>query len=210
MGELLGVRVNKVERAECFERFTTDPLNGASRGQFWKLFFIPAENHVYRLEPVAPDARVLGQYEDHRGQTTGAATVITQNKEGGRAAVFAYDGFESVVSAARRAQLLAVADWISRGRLPVWIETPAQVMAVPRMTGEGKLRSVFLLNAGMDRSPALRLRLRAVSGATARWQTPPGSRSTVPLRKQSHDVIAEIPALAPWSVGCLLLQPGTV
>lgn len=85
-----------------------------------------------------------------KGIKSGLATVITETRIGGRIAVFGYEGYKSVVSSGRRHQLLSAADWISKGRLPVFVHTPSQVVVVPRVTRKGETSSVMLLNASID------------------------------------------------------------
>jgi hypothetical protein len=199
----LGVRAERPSILDSYEVFTKDKLNGNHAGEYWKLFiFDPASHQVYVLKPTAKKARVLGKYVNHRGEVTGTATVAIENKLGGRIVVFGYDGFEPVVSSARRQQLLAAADWVSNGSLPVLIETTAQVVAVPRIDGRGKVASVFLLNASIDNSPALRIKVRGARGTSCRWLTPAAPDVRLPVK--DNEIVAR--ALAPWSVACAVFD----
>ena len=202
-GELLGVRVEPFGPLDAFERLTDDPANGPHAGAEWHVFFTSEASPIYRLEPTGEGVRVLGEYVDISGRACGTATALAENEAGGRIAVLAFDGFEHVVSSPRRGQLLAAADWISRGRLPVLIETPAQVVALPRVDGEGRLRSVMLLNATIDRTPPLELRLRAASADGLRWIRPLLDDCKPAVRRAGGDLCVGLAALEPWSVGWL-------
>lgn len=199
-GEQLGLRAEP-RPADSFEYFTSDPLNGPHAGHAWKIFFIGTG--VFTLTPTSDEARVLGEYRNADGTSAGAATVLTRTAMGGRLAVFGYGGWEHVVSSARRFQLLAAADWVAGGRLPILIDTPVQVMAVPRLDGQQRLGGVLLVNATIDSTPSIKLRLRGTRARSAEWLVPEGRPRK--LRPQRHDgeTVLTVPAMKPWSVGWL-------
>ena len=204
----IGLRAHKQEQ-ELFERFTRDPLNGAGKGRTWASVSFGSILDT-RLEPLTPTARILGEYVSWQGTVQGAATVLTRTAFGGRLAVFGYRGWLSVVSSHRRRQLLSAADWVSRGRLPAIIDTTAQVVAVPRLTPRGRLQSVFLLNASIDRSPALALRLRQTTGRQVSWHRPLMSPRNVAATGTPRELSITLPAMAPWSVGHVRLEEARV
>jgi hypothetical protein len=121
--------------------------------------------------------------------------------------VLGANGWEHVVSSARRAQILAAADWISRGRLPVLVETSAQVAVVPRVDEQGGLRSVTFLNVGLDSAPPLSVRLRGVAGPTARWMEPGRRARTLALRGGTRERRLLVPSLPAWSIGYARFAP---
>ena len=204
LGELGGVRAVH-RQVESYERFTNDPLNGSGAGKTWiHVSFGSSADFV--LEPIVPDVRVLGEYVGAGGKADGAATVVCENALGGRVAVFGYRGLESVVTTARRAQMLAAADWVSGRRLPVIIDTAAQVVPVPRVDTEGRLKSVMLLNATIDTTPALAVRLRKPVGKTARWILPECRDKKLTARSSKREIALMVPAMSPWSIGYILLS----
>jgi hypothetical protein len=204
MGKLLGMDVNEWDRRDCFERFSDNPINGAARGHSWAVVLKAVRSLI--IEQVRSGGHVLGRYEDRHGEKAGIASAAAENELGGRIAIFGYDAWEHVASAALRTRLLGAADWVSGGKLPVIIEEPAQVVAVPRVTPEGTLRSVFLLNASIDASPALTLRLRRVAGKNAGWLTPDQAEAVVGLRVDRDEAVAKVPPMPPWSVGALIVR----
>jgi len=130
MGDLLGVRVTQMPQALFRERISSDPLNGGHAGRVWTKYFSPGGG-AFMLEALASGIRALGHYQDNCGQTRGLASTLFENASGGRVAVFGNFGWDSAPSAARRNQYVQAADWISRGRLPVIVESVAQVLVVP-------------------------------------------------------------------------------
>lgn len=203
LGDELGVKLRKVERVVSFEQFTDDPLNGGAAGHVWRQYFTSAE--VYELEPTAKSARVMGQYLDPAKRLGAAATVATQTASGGRVVIFGYNGYEPVVSAARRGQILAAADWVSRGRLPAILTTPAQVALVPRVTPEGVCRGVFVLNISIDVTDELTLRVRNWPGRSAVCRYPDRPEAPVQVEENEVEATLRLPPMPAWS--CLWLAP---
>jgi len=69
-----------------------------------------------------------------------------------------------------------------------------------------RLASVFLLNACIDKTPPLQLRLRGTSARSATLLLPEAQDRKLALMADGNDRLCKTPALAPWSVGCLLLD----
>jgi hypothetical protein len=202
-GRLLGVHVAPFGELDSQERLTRDTLNGAFAGTLWTEWFASPRAAIYRLTPNARRLRVLGEFVNREQRVVGAATTCFRNALGGRVAVLGSEGWQNSFSSAKRWQLLAAADWVSGGRLPVLIETAAQAMAVPRVDARGRLRSVTLLNTSIDTTPRLTVRLRGVRGSRARWVLPDGSEKSVRLVRDGRDRVAEVPAIGPWEIGYL-------
>jgi len=185
------------------EVFTDDELNVNLVNYAW----CPdaSVNETFALYPSNEAVRVIGRYQTKAGTSAEAASVLYETPMGGRLAVFGFDGFGAEISAARRRQLLLAADWVAQNRLPVFVETVCQAVVVPRVTLAGDLRSVMLLNATIDVQPPVTLRLRGCPEGMARmeWLVPKEKPVTVNVRWEGKDVLAVLPALAPWQVGWL-------
>ncbi len=205
LGKWLGVEVAPVSGAVPFnERISADTLNGIYIGLKWNGGW--GKTGIYTLKPLSPKVRGLGHYEDRLGKHHGMTTSLAENRAGGRVAVFGYYSWFSAPSGAKRNQYLAAADWITRGKLPVLIQTTAPVMVVPRVDAQGRLVSIFLLNACIDASPSLELRLRGAGAATtARWLLPEGRNEHLTLVKGGGDKLLKTPPMAAWSVACVVL-----
>ncbi|HPA16709.1 MAG TPA: hypothetical protein PLU30_03100 [Verrucomicrobiae bacterium] len=119
---------------------------------------------------------------------------------GGRVALVSYS---TSVSAAQRNQLLRAADWVARGHLPVVIETMAQMMLVPRVTKDGCLRSVTVLNASIGTQKPVTLRLRGCRETltTLSWILPNEKPVTLPIRREERDALVTLPTIGPWQIG---------
>ena len=200
-GDLLGVEVVQPEQLDFYERLTADKLNGPHAGKTWRGIFFGASPRVMILRPHRPTVRILGEHVNAGGEIVGAATVLADNELGGRVAIFGYDGFDNTVSSPRRVQLLAACDWLARGRLPVLIETPAQVAAVPRVSRTGQLRSVMLLNTSIDATPPLQVRLRGLPAGKPRWFAPQAAPRLLRTLRSGRQATVTVPSLPAWSVG---------
>lgn len=93
------------------------------------------------------------------------------------------------------------------GRMPVLVETPTVGLVVPRVTADGVLRSVALVNARIDTQKPVTLRLRGVpSGVeTATWWAFHADPVVLPLTRAGGEVTIRIPALTAWNCGWLML-----
>lgn len=91
------------------------------------------------------------------------------------------------------------------GRLPVVVETPTVGLVVPRVTSEGALRSVAMVNARIDEQRPVTLRLRGVpDGAeTVAWRALHAAPTTLPLERVGAECLVRIPALSAWNCGWL-------
>ena len=185
------------------EVFTDDELNRNRVGYVWQPE--AAKEETFALYPSNEAARVIGRYQRGDGSSAEAASVLTETASGGRIAVFGFSGFSPEVSAARRRQLLLAADWVSQGRLPVFVETVSQVLVVPRVTLAGDLRSVVALNVTIDEQPPVTLRLRGCREAleTMEWVTPKGKPVALAVRWEGKDALVTLPAIGPWQIGWL-------
>ncbi len=130
-----------------------------------------------------------------------------QSSDGGRIAVV--PSYNASISNAERINLLRIADWISNNQLPVIMETMAQAVVVPRITKEGQLRSVTLLNCSISEQPETQLRLRGCDTEKKQifvWKKAGQPDITLPPQYEGSDVIIRIPPLEGWNIGWLAIR----
>jgi hypothetical protein len=106
-------------------------------------------------------------------------------------------------------RIRAEADERAGHRLPVVVEAPSIGLVVPRVSPDGVLRTVLLLNARIEAQKPLPLRLRPGSAgilpAAAVWRAFGEKPVTLSLRRDGADALVTLPALQPWSAGWLEL-----
>lgn len=209
LGSLLGVTAERFHPLDCHERLTADAINGPHAGRQWWLWFATEASSIYRLRPIGGSRariRVLGEAIDPAGRAAGLASVAVENELGGRVVIFGFEGWDHAISGAKRWQMLAAADWASGNRLPVLIETPAQVMAVPRLNAAGQVATLTLLNVSIDSTPPLAVRVRRPAGSRASWIMPGQPDVSLSDRAEGPDCVLTVPSIAPWSIGYLRLS----
>lgn len=111
-------------------------------------------------------------------------------------------------------RIRAEADERAGHRLPVVVEAPSIGLVVPRVSPDGALRTVLLLNARIEAQKPLPLRLRPGSAgilpAAAVWRAIGEPPVTLPLRRDGADALVTLPALQPWSAGWLELPAASI
>ncbi|MCE2615917.1 MAG: hypothetical protein ACTTJK_06055 [Phocaeicola sp.] len=126
--------------------------------------------------------------------------------KGGRLAVLPTYSAANV-NIKRRSELLAVADWVSFGKLPAIIETQAQMVAIPRIDKDNHLRSVLLLNCSISDQGETTIRLRGCSDKTKFIYHEHGkSDVTLTLKKDGQDILVTVPGVDDWMVGWISIE----
>lgn len=203
---LTGVRAEDAPVVNGAEKLTAHPLNGNYVGRLWIQYLISGLTTMQTLSSDNPDTQILGHYVTNSGTENGIASLVTTTPLGGRLAVFGYNLWEPTVNTARRHQILAAADWVSGGIIPVLVETTARVNAIPRTDAQGRLTSVMLLNNSIDVTPELTLRLRNpmhAENGQALWVRPLQEDLPLSIERGNVEWLVRIPPIAPWSVGVI-------
>ena len=121
LGELAGVRPGEHLPGGMAERLTMHPLNGAGAGDVREALVGPGD-FTCNLIAVAEGVGDLAHLDYCNGIDGGSCLSTYTNALGGRVVVSSYAPWQRLGRAAKRRQLLALADWLSGGRLPVLIE----------------------------------------------------------------------------------------
>ena len=207
LGHLTGVRMGRRTDNGGRERFTDDGFNGLFAGhvrdariEFWG----DARGMGDILTPVAKGVRVLATLEDYFNRPQGACMTAFENSLGGRVVVMGYAQWMFLHSVAKRHQLQNVADWVSRGGMPVRVEEAVRLLPIARTSANGRRAAILLLNAGMD----------AIREATVHIRTPttqvrllaPGAKDRViPLKRQKPGGVLTLRGIEPWGFRMVLI-----
>ena len=198
MAKELGVRASPLRETFGRLRLTDDALNGPyGSGELYACGW--GFGKAYGFEIASGIGRTLSRYARRDGTACADEAVAVEVPGGGRLVVLGWGLAHADMPSARRHQILAAAGWAARGALPVVLETPSQVVVVPRCDSTGRLVSVLLLNVSLDTTPELTLSSRdfAVGGWT--WMRP--GRRVVSLPPGG---VVTVPPLEAWGVGVLL------
>lgn len=204
LANVLGLRFTPISHAFSDLRITDDELNGAFAGQTLVcggfMFGTPRS-----VEVIGGKARCLSRYVHNDGTQADVEAVAVEHADGGRLVVFGWGVGNATVTTSRRHQILAAANWVSRNRLPAWLETACQVVLFPRCDAQGQVETIFLLNVSLDHTPQLKLKLPKRGDDQAwTWARPMEPDIAVPA-----SATLTLPPLAPWSVG-VLVRDGNV
>jgi hypothetical protein len=205
LGQLTGVRMASRLDNGLIERFTGDALNGAAAGLFRDSrieFWGDARGLGDILEP-RTGVRILARGEDYFHRDQGPCMTAFQNPLGGRVVVMGYAPWIFLHSVSKRAQLQNVADWISRGKMPVRIDEPVPLIPIVRLSPDRRKGAVLLLNAGMDEVREATVHLRAACERVRVLL--PGRRErrvrTVEAESGRRVTLKDLP---PWSFAMML------
>ena len=198
LGFDLGVRATFMPDNGAKEILTKDPLNGTYQGVSWGQFV----NSFYKLSFSKTSHHVLGEMRSSTEEVLGCATAVFENELGGRVGVLGYNGFQNLISSAKRMQLLKMADWVSKGQLPAILETNAQVVVCPRLSKtNGALKCVTLLNASIGETQPLLLRLRHTQSDSATLFSAEGTWEIgLKTYRENSDLIVDVPSISPWGI----------
>lgn len=206
LGEFAGVHLGTRRDNGLMERFTADPLNSRFAGELRDArieFWGDARGQADELEPSAEGVRTLATLENYLHQRHGPCLTAFENALGGRVAVMGYAPWMFLQSAAKREQLLNLADWLTSGTLPVRVLATAAVTPLVRLSEDRTRGAVVLLNWGLEAVEGLTVELR-VPPLPVRLLTPAGEQD-LGTTENGPALQVALPHLEPWSTACLLL-----
>ena len=198
LADLTGWEIVGTREADTIERFAADPLNGrfAGRRRDCRPSFWPRT--TYLLQPTDPAARPLAECQDFTPTDHGCCGGVFENRLGGRVAVFGYYPWSMLGSLPKTTQLRNVTRWLSRDRLPAYVESHHRIALWCRRDAAGRPAFV-LINAGID--PA--------EGVVLKAQDPAAACQTLDIRGGGTTLHADgtdgpyrslhLPTMPPWS-----------
>ncbi len=180
------------------------------------------------LAPLAAEREVLESYRDWNRDTLPAGLADDSGAHAGELYRYALTGIPVVpgvgntcgavtatdvkinISSQSSKSLLDLrrrADERAGGRLPVLVRDPSVALVVPRVTKDGRLKSVMILNARIDVQRPVTLALRGVPADVTRatWRAFRNRPVALPLRREGGETLVTLPEIAAWNAGWLAL-----
>jgi len=136
------------------------------------------------------------------GSDAGCCFSTYTNALGGRVAVSTFGPWHRQGNSATRHRLLAVADWLAHGRLPVLIPQTVRVAPLVRMSPDGQRVAVVLLNAALDPTGPLTLRLRAQPPQVSMINQ--GKATPLRTEREGDEMVVHVPSVPPWQTAILI------
>ncbi|HSB12973.1 MAG TPA: hypothetical protein VLE22_00860 [Bryobacteraceae bacterium] len=204
LGELAGVRPGKKVVKDGIEQLTKHPANGKFAGYSRDCRQSFSWNEpATLLEPRSPNVTVMAKLIDYQDRELGNSMTAYESSLGGRVVVAGYFPWSQLHNFAKSSQMKAVCDWLSRGRMPVVVDSFARIHVWARKPGPGKLACV-VLNGSQEPLQTIRLRLRG-QYSKLEWVTFENRRIALkPGGGAAGEVRASTPPLAAWNIGLLL------
>lgn len=155
--DLTGFKVIHSSSADQIEKFTAHVLNGRFAGceRDNRQSFYPTP--AYTLQATDSKAQTLARLINYSGKESGAITMgIFENRLGGRICVAGYYPWNFMGSLSKSAQMKSVFRWLSREKMPGYIESFHKINLWIREPQDGKIALAFS-NSSFD--PAVNVTL---------------------------------------------------
>jgi hypothetical protein len=204
LGDLTGVRIEASDPELTTARMTMDSFNGPYGGALHWAVSPAGFNSNDVLTSVAPGVRGLVELEDELGRKRGLCMTAFENSEGGRVVVSGFAAWWFLQSAGRRFQMLEIADWISRHKVPVRIKEVLPLTPFVRMNAEGTKGLVVLLNTGLSPIELATVLIRAPRDTQVRLASV-GKDSALQRFDNGADWGVRVTNVPPWSTVSLLI-----
>ena len=201
LGELAGVRIGRTFDNGVYERFTGHELNGRFAGDARDVRLSFWGDLAYELLPLDETVGEAARLVGYDGSDCGACISTFTNSLGGRVAVLGYGPWGRLGSSAKRSQMLAIADWVSQGRLPLVIDRTLRVTPFVRMGADGKRFVAVLINTAFDPTGPFDLRVRATPGEVV--AITPGGDERLTMWKEKGETRIAVKDIEPWN--CMIL-----
>jgi hypothetical protein len=156
--------VRGTKQVDTIERLTNDEINGRFGG--WHRDCRPSfwPETTYLLEPRNLKSRILSEVIDFTPTSFGPCSGVFENSLGGRVAVLGYYPTRFLQSLAKSSQMKALCRWLSRDRLPAYVDSYSRVALWCRRDAQGR-PALMVLNASIDPVERLVVRVRTAAGS---------------------------------------------
>jgi hypothetical protein len=167
LGEFTGVKPGQAYHAGLWERYTDHAMNGIYAGDSRATFVEGPTSPACELLPVKAGVEDLAHLRRVDGCDLGMCVSLFQNELGGRVAVRTYSPWTALGTLPERAQMLALAEWVSRQTLPLVINKCLRLAPFMRRSADGQRFVLVLLNASLDDTGPFKCTLRVTSQKVA-------------------------------------------
>ncbi|MCQ2380564.1 MAG: hypothetical protein MJ025_06570 [Victivallaceae bacterium] len=143
----------------------------------------------------------FGNYTMHDKKIVGVAAAILERTDGTRMAFIGYDGLQALEANSTRVIFLnRIADWVSHGKLPVMATEPTQMLLVPRIDSDGRLKTVAIVNPSIGHSAPFTLCMRKVPDEVKATilHFPGSGKIELPIVRSGEFASVTIPEFEGW------------
>lgn len=204
LGHLTGVRPGMVVSDAVYERAADDPWNAGYEGD-GRNALISAADPCVVLEPLDEGVRILARARRFDEEDVGPCMTAYENELGGRVAVTTYAPWSRLGWSWKRHQMQRLAEWVSKGRIPLTIRETVRLAPFVRMSADGSRFVAALLNNSLDATGPVTIRIKGAPSWVRRLT--PSGYEPVGWQREESGVVVWLENVAPWDV--LLLVGGS-
>lgn len=107
----------------------------------------------------------------------------------------------------QRNQMIDSLDWVTNNHFPVRIDTCHAMRVLPRITDNGSVDSVTMLNISIGETPEIEICVRHPHGTNASWHRPRQQAvPIVPKKTSAMETCYVLPILPGWQIGTLVFE----
>lgn len=174
-----------------------------SGGRSWTESFFSCENE----QPYVIEGNCVPFGELYDGKCSVSFGISAAQISVGKArwGVLGYSLWDDIVSGAKRDQIIAVADSVCNG-LYAYIATHAQVTCVPRVSAEGKVVSVTVINISISPTGNLELIIKNPAGNRAVFENAEEIKELTPRIHGERMIVTLPPFIRGWDAGTVFLS----
>ncbi len=164
LNDLTGMEYGGVINVDGIERFEDRALNGRFAGRtrdlrqsFWR-------EPMFALHKTRPGVETASSAVDYGGERTAETIVgLYENPRGGRVCVNGYFPWTNFYNNAKESQMREVMRWLSRDRLPGYVDSFCRALLWIRKPDESGKTAALAINANYDPAENFALKLRTKS-----------------------------------------------
>jgi len=207
-GDKIDIQVEKVPpayNAVSYERPTDHFVNRNINLESWNnsayysrdaRYFINSKNAEYISE----------LYARIDNQRLGYAMAVVTTSKNKKWLVMSAHLCDGIISFERRNQILSALNYISENTIPAFVNSPEQVIIIPRVNDKGETVSVTLINASISDCESFEVVIRNPKDNQKYTIAAPNENpEQCFFRKNGNDFIAEIPSLKAWRIKTLMM-----
>jgi len=201
----MGVRLTPIPTVAAREQYTSHPVNGAYAGQYWRVSFTSEDIWAIAGDGVEALSCYVSTFED--GKDFGIASSLITLPGGVKWVVLGSGLTDTIVSSARRNQILAAADAICGRKLPSLIENADKLTNIPRVDDQGRVVCVSILHHGIGptEDPVV-VRIRNPRGTRFTFWDGATSGLELKAERAGNDYIVTLPRINGWDIGTVFCE----
>ena len=204
-GEAIGLNVikNEGQLDNTVEVMTDHSVNDGFTARTWSDSYYYCKEEKYILE--GDNMEVISNYCKN-GEVIGGAIAVITTAYGAKWLVRSANMGNGVISFTRRNQILNAMNYIAEKPLPAYVNSPEQILVVPRVNEEGKTVSVTLMNVSISDGEDMEIVIEnPVNMEYCTIVDPYADDKRVALIKKNGKYTVTIDKLNPWRVKTILV-----